>query len=438
MNGNGIKRRSVAIIGAGPGGLILAHKFLQRKDLFDVTVFEKQADVGGTWIYCEDTEPNKYGLPVHSSIYRNLRTNLPIATMEFDDFPHNQNPSKYVSHQQVLKYLQDFAHHFAIKKYTKFLHLVTKVSRDDDLWFVDYRNLETQESFTETFDVVCICQGRFSVPYIPNHIPGLNTFKGLKIHTHTYRVPDIFKNKRVAVLGGGPSGADIALEVADVASETYLCHTVPKNGNFYPFGDKIIQTGAIFKSVGEDSIELTNGTVLRNIDAIIFATGYQIDLSIIDPSCGIEGGEGRVDGLFMHMININYPTMAYLGLMERIPVFNVFSQMAKYFVRTLTGEAELPSKDEMILDLEADRKERQSLNRKMKHSHRMFCDEMWRYDEKLSILGRFKPLSPLTKALYDKCLALFEGETNYKDYQFILNYDKGTYVALKKMTMKLD
>nr|WHL35440.1 flavin-containing monooxygenase [Tetranychus cinnabarinus] len=432
MNGNGTTRRSVAIIGAGPAGLVAAQKFLQRKDLFDVTVFDQQADIGGTWIYCEDTETNKYGLPVPSSIYRNLRTNLPTALMEFDDFPHNQNPSGFISHQQVLQYLQDFAHHFDIKKYTKFLHLVTKIYRDNDLWFVDYRNLETQDSFTQTFDVVCICQGRFSVPYIPDDIPGLNNFKGLQMHTHTYRVPEAFQNKRVAILGGGPSGIDIALEVVDFASETYLCYTVKENGKLHPLGDKIIQPGAIFKSVGEDSIELTNGTVLRNIDAIIFATGYQIDLNIIDPSCGIEGGEGRVDGLFMHMININYPTMAFFGLMEKIPVINFFCQMAKYFVRTLTGEAELPPRDEMIFDLEADRKERQSMNTKLKHSHRMFCDQMWRYDEKISVLGRFKPLPALTKALYDECYALRWRETKYKDYQFVLNDDGETFKVVKK------
>ncbi|KAI8436325.1 hypothetical protein MSG28_004362 [Choristoneura fumiferana] len=44
------------------------------------------------------------------------------------------------------------------------------------------------------------------------------------MHSHDYRVPDIFTNKRVLVVGAGPSGMDIALEVTTVASRVILSH----------------------------------------------------------------------------------------------------------------------------------------------------------------------------------------------------------------------
>uniref|UniRef100_A0A8D9C0F0 Uncharacterized protein n=1 Tax=Cacopsylla melanoneura TaxID=428564 RepID=A0A8D9C0F0_9HEMI len=34
-------------------------------------------NVGGTWVYTEQTGRDQYGLPVHSSMYKRLKTNLP-------------------------------------------------------------------------------------------------------------------------------------------------------------------------------------------------------------------------------------------------------------------------------------------------------------------------------------------------------------------------
>lgn len=42
-------------------------------------------------------------------------------------------------------------------------------------------------------------------------------FKGRVLHSHTYREPDSFRNSRVVILGAGPSGQDIALEIAHIA-----------------------------------------------------------------------------------------------------------------------------------------------------------------------------------------------------------------------------
>ena len=60
----------VAIIGAGASGLISA-KVLSEEDI-NYDIFDCNNEVGGTWIYTEKTT-DKYGLPVTSSMYRDLR-----------------------------------------------------------------------------------------------------------------------------------------------------------------------------------------------------------------------------------------------------------------------------------------------------------------------------------------------------------------------------
>jgi cation diffusion facilitator CzcD-associated flavoprotein CzcO len=61
--------RTVAIIGAGSSGLVAAKVLLV--DGFDVTLFEKNASLGGIWSF--------------EGSYYNLHTQQPGGTMEYSD-----------------------------------------------------------------------------------------------------------------------------------------------------------------------------------------------------------------------------------------------------------------------------------------------------------------------------------------------------------------
>ena len=69
-----MKTKKVAIIGAGASGLCAAKHFLssntnQIQVHFEVTIFEQNSVLGGTWVY----EEIKEGEKCFSSVYRNLR-----------------------------------------------------------------------------------------------------------------------------------------------------------------------------------------------------------------------------------------------------------------------------------------------------------------------------------------------------------------------------
>lgn len=50
-----------------------------------------------------------------------------------------------------------------------------------------------------------VCNGHYFEPFTPN-LKGQNVFQGDQLHSHDYRVPTIFKDKTVVILGAGPSG----------------------------------------------------------------------------------------------------------------------------------------------------------------------------------------------------------------------------------------
>jgi NADPH-dependent 2,4-dienoyl-CoA reductase/sulfur reductase-like enzyme len=66
-------KQRVAVIGAGAAGLSAARQLIARPQDFECVVFEQADQVGGTWVYTDNTGSDEFGLPVHSSMYKSLR-----------------------------------------------------------------------------------------------------------------------------------------------------------------------------------------------------------------------------------------------------------------------------------------------------------------------------------------------------------------------------
>ena len=64
----------VAVIGAGAAGLCAARYLLSQPEMLSAVVFEQTDSIGGTWVYTEETGKDSNGIPIHSSMYYNLRS----------------------------------------------------------------------------------------------------------------------------------------------------------------------------------------------------------------------------------------------------------------------------------------------------------------------------------------------------------------------------
>ena len=64
----------IGIVGAGPAGLCSGAK-LKQAGFENVKIFEKSSELGGTWRYVPKPSPKEA-----SSMYQNLRTNLPMSS----------------------------------------------------------------------------------------------------------------------------------------------------------------------------------------------------------------------------------------------------------------------------------------------------------------------------------------------------------------------
>lgn len=177
--------RTVAVIGAGAAGLSAALEL--RREGHSVVVYEREDKVGGTWGYTPETESDPIGIDptrkvVHSSVYASLRTNLPREVMGFRVYPFvasarpGRDPRRFPGHEEVFKYLRDFAEEFRLEEMVRFGREVCHVgmAADDRRWVVKSKQRGGGgDGDDEVYDAVVVCNGHYSEPriaYLPGNI----------------------------------------------------------------------------------------------------------------------------------------------------------------------------------------------------------------------------------------------------------------------------
>ncbi|XP_043468284.1 flavin-containing monooxygenase FMO GS-OX-like 2 [Leptopilina heterotoma] len=408
----------ICVIGGGAAGLCALRNFAANLNNFELVAFEKTEKVGGTWVYNEKTGLDSNGLPIHSSMYRDLRTNLPCEIMNFPDY-RKMKGDKFstATHQQILSYLQNYAQHFQLYQYIQFNTLVEHVKpefKDDDsktVWKVQIKNLKTNQIFHEEFDGIIVCTGQYYQPNVPK-IPGIETFPGTILHSHSYRRPEDFTSKLIVVLGASSSGIDIGIELCAHADHVYLSHHGERLVSILP--PQLTQVMEISR-IEKNKIHFADGNSVQ-VDAIIYCTGYLITFPFLDPSCGITVDNNYVYPIYKHMININYPTMCILGINNKVVPFPMFHMKAQYFLAYFKGELILPAKNEMMEDSKLK-------TEKKRHAHAL-AEQQWSFNNSLAKAGGFNPLPPFYETGYKAWWSLRKSNLwHYKDYKLIIADD---------------
>lgn len=380
----------VAVIGAGAAGLASAKALVDEG--IDVIVYEKGDRPGGLW-----AQDNSSGL---SPAYDSLHLNTSKARTEFADFPMPSNWPDYPSAAMVAGYLADYADTHGVTQRIAFGAEVSAVVRHHDDWQVTLA-----DGTSERFDAIVVANGHNWDPRHPDPTyPG--TFDGTQMHAHDYRSAEVFRDKRVLVVGMGNSAMDITVDASYVSrgpvllSARHGVHIVPK----YLFGRPADATGGAISglpwrvrqrlaetmlrvAVGtpqgyglpapagglfqnhptiSDTIlhRLTHGEVLPRpgidhldgsrvvftdgtsevVDIIVWATGYRVTIPFLEPQW--LGGNPEALPLYKRVFHLTDPTLTFVGLMQStgaaLPVVEV---QANLVAAHLAGRYALPASE---------------------------------------------------------------------------------------------
>ncbi|KKK84587.1 hypothetical protein LCGC14_2781840, partial [marine sediment metagenome] len=200
--------RRIAVIGAGAAGLCAARHL--KADGHDVTIYEIGTRIGGLWVYENDN-----GM---SPAYKSLHVNSETAVTAYADHPFAPGTPLYPDHAQMTDYLESYADRFDLRGLIRLNARVLSVVSEGGGW-----RLSTKDD-TLRYDAVVVGSGHQSVP---RHPPFRDDFTGDYIHSHAYRAPEPFRDKRVLVVGIGNSACDIAAEICTQTAHTVIAARSP-------------------------------------------------------------------------------------------------------------------------------------------------------------------------------------------------------------------
>ena len=205
--------KTIGIIGAGISGLCTTKIF--KAFGFDVTVFEKEPDIGGVWSA--------------SRRYPGLTTQNPRDTYALSDYPMPRSYPEWPSGQQCYEYLQGYTEQFNIAQNISFNTEVTKAVIDpvSKRWnltvkrVIDKNNTVSEE---HEFDYLIVCNGIYSIPFIPEY-DGAEEFVaagGRLCHTSQFVDVEEARSKNVLVVGYGKSSSDVAIAALSTSKSVSL------------------------------------------------------------------------------------------------------------------------------------------------------------------------------------------------------------------------
>ncbi|RJG09018.1 NAD(P)/FAD-dependent oxidoreductase [Pseudomonas cavernicola] len=205
------KHFDVIVVGAGVGGLYALHR--ARRLGLNVQLFEAGGDVGGTWYW---------------NNYPGARVDVPSFEYSFSfDSELEQEwrwSERYSAQPELLSYIHHVVERYDLRSSIEFNTWVTSAVYDSKamVWTV-----ETEGGKSVVTRSLIMATGPLSVPVYPKLI-GMDRFKGESVHTGRWATEGVdVTGKRVAVIGTGSSGAQIAPELAKAAGKLYMLQRSP-------------------------------------------------------------------------------------------------------------------------------------------------------------------------------------------------------------------
>ncbi|KAH7413788.1 dimethylaniline monooxygenase [Phaeosphaeria sp. MPI-PUGE-AT-0046c] len=361
---NPIKR--AAVIGAGISGVTAAAHL--KKEGIEVTVFERSSAAGGI-------------CPCYIGLKNNVSTRLLETTLNC--FP--AGTEDFVTHNYLSDYIQDTSIKNGVHEATRYNTNVKKVVKSKTLWSVDTETLHVNESgelqksaTSEVFETVVVASGHYHAPRVPP-TPGLAEWKrrwpDRVQHSKRYRSPEGAKGKNYLLVGGSVSSTDIARELGPLANRIYQSQrqgTFDLPANLLPEnGYRVDEVASYNSPISSESyqldisepipatVTLKSGEKLCDIHHVILCTGYHLTLPFLShlhadstPASQANDEVLVTDGTQFHNLHkdifyIPDPSLVFIGVPFYTATFTLFEFQAMVVAKVLSGQAKLPSEEEM-------------------------------------------------------------------------------------------
>ncbi len=199
--------KRIAIMGAGLGGICAAIRF-REEGHENVTVFEKNPKVGGTWF--ENTYPG-------------CACDVPVALYQYS-FAQSPNWTRlFPSSQEIQAYVEEVVDRYQLRSNIRFNTSVASAVWDEHAktW-----TITTEQGDVTEADILVGALGQLNRPNWAE-IEGSDTFDGPMMHSAAWDHSVDLAGKRVGVIGSAASAIQLIPEVAKIADKLVVFQRTP-------------------------------------------------------------------------------------------------------------------------------------------------------------------------------------------------------------------
>lgn len=198
----------VAIIGAGPGGIAAAY-YLRRQGINDFVILERADDFGGTW---------------RDNTYPGLAVDIPVVFYQLSFARTGRWNKLFADGADIQRYHLSVVAQLGLREHFQGGSEVIAERWDDD---GDHWELTIAGKPVVRARYVISAVGGYIDTKPGPDIPGINDFRGKVMRPNEWDHSYDYTGKRVAVIGTGSSGIQIAPAVARTAASVTTFQRTP-------------------------------------------------------------------------------------------------------------------------------------------------------------------------------------------------------------------
>lgn len=185
----------VICIGGGASGLLLAYKLNKHCRSFELTIYEKNEDISGTW---------------HENNYPGCACDVPAHNYTYSFEPKHDWSSVYAGSAEIKGYFTNFCAKYSLRRHIQLSHRVQKTTwiESDGEWEVEVLDGISGKVFRDRCNILIHACGYLNKPAFPD-IPGRDKFRGSVVHTGHWDPSLDLTDKTVALIGSGSSALQV-------------------------------------------------------------------------------------------------------------------------------------------------------------------------------------------------------------------------------------
>ena len=195
-------QHEVVILGAGMSGLCMAIQ-LKRAGRHDFVILEKQDGLGGTW---------------WDNTYPGAHVDVPAPVYSFSFAPNPDWSRRFASAPEIQAYMQKVAERHGVLAHIRLATRITEARFEETS---GHWHFATEHGDTLRSRFFVCSTGPLNQPRWPD-IPGLERFKGKRMHSARWDHAHAMAGERVAVIGTGSTASQLVPPLAEQAAQLHV------------------------------------------------------------------------------------------------------------------------------------------------------------------------------------------------------------------------